>query len=541
MGTFLFYLLKSGGCLILFYILFKLLLSRHTFFGFNRFTLLLGMSVCTLLPLVEITTSEANFFHLPLQTLQEVLEAPKTMMLTNETIPEVLLANHTDTSVISWLPAALGYLYVAGGIVTFSWLLFSTLRMFQLIHCAKKTKYGKYVLAIAEEPISSFSWGKYIVISQTDYQQQSEEIILHETMHLRHRHTLDLIYMQLFLVVYWFNPAIWLLKRELQEIHEFEADNGVLNTGIDATKYQLLLVKKAVGTRLYSMTNGFNHSKLKKRITMMLKERTNRWARLKLLFVVPAMAGAIYVFARPEVKETFVMATEGINQEVNKENYETLRTFFKKEMETYQTLSKGKTLKSKISTLLINKNNEILFDSHPVTLHDLQSIVEKKLLNAWEKGQGKYTQTINYKFDRGTSISELAKILQKVKNAYVNVRQKIAAESSNKSEDYLDTVFPILVVESVSQPYGQLKEDKTIKGVEVTLFNAENNTKKTLRNFTLKQLKKELSSFQSSSKSSKALTVGLKVNKGCSMKTVDEIKQALRNACVLRVNYKETE
>lgn len=78
--------------------------------------------------------------------------------------------------------------------------------------------------------------------------------------------------MQCLLILYWFNPAIWLLKRELQEVHEFEADNGVLNTGIDATRYQLLLVKKAVGTRLYSMANGFDHSKLKNRIGMMLKK-----------------------------------------------------------------------------------------------------------------------------------------------------------------------------------------------------------------------------------------------------------------------------
>ena len=85
-------------------------------------------------------------------------------------------------------------------------------------------------------------------------------------MHLRNHHTLDLLFMQIFLLVYWFNPVVWLLKRELQEVHEFEADNGVINTGIDATKYQLLLVKKAVGTRLYSMANGFDHSKLKNRI-----------------------------------------------------------------------------------------------------------------------------------------------------------------------------------------------------------------------------------------------------------------------------------
>ena len=134
--------------------------------------------------------------------------------------------------------------------------------------------------------------------------------------------------MQIFLLVYWFNPVVWLLKRELQEVHEFEADNGVINTGIDATKYQLLLVKKAVGTRLYSMANGFNHSKLKKRITMMLKERTNRWARLKLLLAVPVMAGALYVFAQPEVKEVPRQIQSELQQK-EADDYSSLMFFFK--------------------------------------------------------------------------------------------------------------------------------------------------------------------------------------------------------------------
>ncbi len=186
----------------------------------------------------------------------------------------------------------------------FIWLSISTCRLIQLIRTSEKKRFGNYVLlVIPQQPTASFSWGKYIVISAADYSQQSEEILLHETMHLRNHHTLDLLFMQIFLLVHWFNPVVWLLKRELQEIHEFEADNGVINTGIDATEYQLLLVKKAVGTRLYSMACGFNHSKLKKRITMMLKERTNRWARLKLLFAVPVMGGALYAFAQPEVKE----------------------------------------------------------------------------------------------------------------------------------------------------------------------------------------------------------------------------------------------
>ena len=75
----------------------------------------------------------------------------------------------------------------------------------------------------------------------------------------------------------WFNPAMWLFRKELKAIHEFEADESVLKTEIDAKKYQLLLIQKTVGTRLYSMVNSFDHSSLKKRITMMLKKKSNPW------------------------------------------------------------------------------------------------------------------------------------------------------------------------------------------------------------------------------------------------------------------------
>lgn len=178
------------------------------------------------------------------------------------------------------------------------------------------------------------------MISEADY-GHSQEILLHEVMHLRSWHTLDLLWIQLLLILFWFNPAMWLLKRELQEVHEFEADDGVINNGIDATRYQLLLVKKAVGTRLYSMANGFNHSKLKNRITMMLKERTNGWARLKLLLFVPVMAGTFYAFARPEVKETFVQTVPGLHQK-QAMDYQTLSKLLRNEEEAYNLRKFGK-------------------------------------------------------------------------------------------------------------------------------------------------------------------------------------------------------
>ena len=303
MGDLLFYLLKSGCYLIIFYLLFKLLMSGTTFFRFNRVTILAGIIGCMFLPLIEFTTQEETFLTVPLQTIQGIFVEQAdgifwdTMFWVRPQVDET-----GNMQAINWCPIALGYVYLAGGLFVLCRILLSFYRMFQLIRNGKRRSYGKYKLIVVSEPISSFCWGKYIVVSVSDYSQQSTDgILLHETMHLRYRHTLDLLCMQCLLILYWFNPAIWLLKRELQEVHEFEADNGVLNTGIDATRYQLLLVKKAVGTRLYSMANGFNHSKLKKRITMMLKEKSSPWARLKYLYVLPLAAIAITAFARPEV------------------------------------------------------------------------------------------------------------------------------------------------------------------------------------------------------------------------------------------------
>lgn len=305
MGAFLFYLLKSGCCLVVFYIFFKLLMSRSTFFRFNRITLLVGLLGCTLLPLIELTTTEETFLHTPLYAIHEILQSTESVILNPEQMEDPILISEKNPEInsLNWIPVTLAFIYGVGALVTLIWLSLSTCRLIQLIRTSEKKQFGNYVLVIPQQPTASFSWGKYIVISAADYSQQSEEILLHETMHLRNHHTLDLLFMQIFLLVYWFNPVVWLLKRELQEVHEFEADNGVINTGIDATKYQLLLVKKAVGTRLYSMANGFNHSKLKKRITMMLKEKSNPWARLKYLYVLPLAAIAVTAFARPEISE----------------------------------------------------------------------------------------------------------------------------------------------------------------------------------------------------------------------------------------------
>lgn len=556
MGAFLFYLLKSGCCLVVFYIFFKLLMSRSTFFRFNRITLLVGLLGCTLLPLIELTTTEETFLHTPLYAIHEILQSTESVILNPEQMEDPILISEKNPEInsLNWIPVTLAFIYGVGALVTLIWLSLSTCRLIQLIRTSEKKQFGNYVLVIPQQPTASFSWGKYIVISAADYSQQSEEILLHETMHLRNHHTLDLLFMQIFLLVYWFNPVVWLLKRELQEVHEFEADNGVINTGIDATKYQLLLVKKAVGTRLYSMANGFNHSKLKKRITMMLKERTNRWARLKLLFVVPVMGGALYAFAQPEVKEDLGLNTvREVLQSKTREDQDIFK-FVDDEMEAYYNRSpKNAELKYKIRErqahiVKVDANGQLTLNNKTIAKEDLKEVLKKTMVEHKRLAKEKYNSTEDQVggvlFSPDTPKEQVKDLLSVMRDAFVEIRADIARASGNNSKEYLDKEFPILIgygdisiKDRKKNPYNNSTTMK-ITGIHLKLLSAAGKVEKEITNFTLAELERDLKDFCTLQGDKKnEITVSMKVDKGCEMGIVTDVKTVLRNNYLLKLNY----
>ena len=301
MGLFFVYILKSSVCLAIFYLFYRLLLARETFHRFNRFSLLGILLLSCLLPLVEVSVKQETEVHQTMLTLEQLLMMADAVNATEA-------GARAETATVTWIQVAL-LVYLAG-IVFFAFRnVYSLVRLLMLLKSGKKEDIGSYLpgrkervtLIVHNCDIAPFSWMGYIVISRKDLEENGREILIHELAHIHNRHSWDLLVADVCIFFQWFNPASWLLKQELQNIHEFEADETVIKEGVDAKQYQLLLIKKAVGTRLYSMANSFNHSKLKKRITMMLKEKSNPWARLKYLYVLPLAAIAVTAFARPEI------------------------------------------------------------------------------------------------------------------------------------------------------------------------------------------------------------------------------------------------
>ena len=303
MGTFLVYILKSAACLAVFYLFYKLLMSRDTFHRFNRFALLGLLVLSSLLPLVEASVNSPA-------AVQETMLTLEQLLLLADIQPEgESMAAATPSATVLWLRAAL-LVYLTGIVFFIVRNLCSLARLGRLVRQGKREALDSYLpdrkeknvrLVVHDHDIAPFSWMHWIVIARKDLEENGREILIHELAHIRNRHSWDLLLADLCIFVQWFNPAAWLLKQELQNIHEYEADETVLREGVNARNYQMLLIKKAVGTRLYSMANSFNHSSLKKRITMMLKEKSNPWARAKYLYILPLAALAVTAFARPEV------------------------------------------------------------------------------------------------------------------------------------------------------------------------------------------------------------------------------------------------
>lgn len=289
MGIFFVYILKSSVCLAMFYLFYRLLLSKETFHRFNRVALLGVLVLSCLIPMIEVTTHDASGFL--------VLEE---MILMAEVEPAGVLDETSNP--FPWRALML-LVYMAGILFFVIRHLWSLGRMLRLLRVSRKEDLGDGITLFVhdDKEVAPFSWMKNIAVSETDLAESREAVLTHERAHIHNRHSWDLLLGEVCVFFQWFNPAAWLLKQELQTIHEYEADQWVIENGIDAKTYQLLIIKKAVGARLYSIANSFNHSSLKKRITMMIKKKSNPWARMKCLVALPLAAVAVAAFARPEV------------------------------------------------------------------------------------------------------------------------------------------------------------------------------------------------------------------------------------------------
>ena len=323
----LIYLGHSALCLAALYIIYKAAMSNETMHRLNRVVLLGIVALSALLPLceikikeeVEVDWVECNNFYLP-----DAQAISTTEMVVAEAEP------FDYVGLLKSVAAVVFLLGVAFMLVRLAMSVFSVWRMIQ----SGRVEYLKdgVTLTVVDNLPSPFSYFGHIVVAESDLKENRDLILAHELAHIRLRHSWDVLFVDLALCVWWFNPAMWLLRRELQSLHEYQADKAVLDSGVDAKTYQLLLIKRAVGARLHSIANCLNHSNLKNRITMMCKEKSSRWSAAKLLLVLPLVALSLAATAT-----TVYVTVDNIDESKVKQNSQNNQTQSRIEERTFDT------------------------------------------------------------------------------------------------------------------------------------------------------------------------------------------------------------
>ncbi len=310
----LMYQIKVGLCLIAFYLLWKLLLSRETFHRFNRVALLLVMALAMVLPWIQFTIASPTPVANPIVMLEELIITPASAAQPEQVNSFWNIMNIANV------------LYFIGVALVAAWLLHSQWSLHRLLRKGRKELLpGGITLHIVPGDQAPFSYFKHIVINEQDYQGNQREILAHEQAHIRLGHSWDVLFIELMTMFQWWNPAAWLIGRELRQVHEYEADEAVVNHGVDVKQYQLLLIKKSVGDQLFSMANNFNYQSLKKRIRMMTINKSSRWRQLRALAVVPVTALALLAFANPTTETADELVVVAYNEpEVSQDVYESV-------------------------------------------------------------------------------------------------------------------------------------------------------------------------------------------------------------------------
>ena len=286
------YILKLSLSLSLVYLFYEFVLRRLTFYNWNRFYLIIYTILCFFIPLINIA---------PVLERNEMLNSKVVSFIPSiNNVHEGSSANYIPGKVhhaISWSPWDVVPLVIMGGmIVMILRLLIQFLSFRKMIRQCELVSDAGVRYYQVNKAIIPFSFGKSIFINPALHNEEElKEIVRHEFVHVRQKHTIDIVWAEVLCILNWYNPFTWVIRKAIRQNLEFIADNKVLQAGIDKRQYQYLLLK-VTGNNHFSIASQFNFSSLKKRIAMMNKMKSAKVHLVKFLFVLPVVAVMLVAF-----------------------------------------------------------------------------------------------------------------------------------------------------------------------------------------------------------------------------------------------------
>ena len=276
-------------------------MRNETFFKISRSVLLFIVFASVVIPFIYLPQSNHPFVSIKLDPIFQgntIIEKPVQIYEATPAAYSFMTNSNSSKPIVISTKTVLLLIYLAGIFISLLLFVYSTFSVLQLSRKSRKTTLNGIQVMIHNADIPAFSFRRRILISQHDYDTNAEAILTHELSHIRQGHYYDLMLMELVKIIYWFNPIIYRLNRDLKDIHEFQADENTINSGIDSTKYQMLIIQKCVGHQSFALANSFNHCQIKKRITMMNKSKTSKAWCWKVATFLPLLALLLMAFGK---------------------------------------------------------------------------------------------------------------------------------------------------------------------------------------------------------------------------------------------------
>ena len=288
--------LESAFTMAVLYVVYKLFLSKETFFKLNRTYLLSSLVFSIVIPFLSLNIglfSDLYFAASPVSKLSEIKQGYNQLNA-------VIIYSYTKQLTGANLSDYLFYIYAIGVIISTSFFMLGFAKIILLIINSKKIKYGNYRIVENKNIYGPFSLFKWIIINPEKYSSEDiEQVIVHEKMHSFQLHTLDLIFVEVLVILFWFNPFIYWYRKSIREVHEYLADQAVVENGFDRLDYQKLLFNQVSGNRFVALTSNFSYSLSKKRLKMLTMMKSNKSSKIKLLLATPIILIALFLFANP--------------------------------------------------------------------------------------------------------------------------------------------------------------------------------------------------------------------------------------------------
>ncbi len=329
MAPYLIYIIKWALALTILYSLYGIFLRKETFHGMNRFVLLGILLGSMMLPICQLPTS--NKLSNVVQTVERSVSQEAGTLEENMPAFEEITTTSAQQTTISTTPLpettkrpALWFIilvgtYLLGLVISWALYLRGYVSLWSIIRYGQRVKRNdvpEHVhLVINEKATMPCSWMRWIMLTSNDLEQNGQMIIRHEMAHIRKHHSWDMLLCDITTNMLWFLPFVYILRTDLRDVHEYQADKAVIQGTDDQDLYQRLLIAKASVTTSQPIVNNLNASAVKKRLQMMLCKESNRFSRMKVLYILPLMTIVLMAYARPNIIQE---VEQGIAQEEQK-------------------------------------------------------------------------------------------------------------------------------------------------------------------------------------------------------------------------------